>query len=45
MLAIYTDGDLAQRLTIPADLAAGLDGPVGVRSDNGHYLFRLATRR
>jgi hypothetical protein len=45
ILAIYADGDLAQRLTIPADLAAGLAGPVGVRSDNGHYLFRLAARR
>ena len=44
-LAIYADGDLVQRLTIPADLAAGLEGPVGVRSDNGHYLFRLAARR
>ena len=45
VLAVYADGDMVQRLTIPADLAAGLDGPIGVRSDNGHYLFRLAARR
>jgi hypothetical protein len=45
ILAVYADGDMVQRLTIPAALAAGLEGPIGVRSDNGHYLFRLAARR
>jgi hypothetical protein len=45
VLAVYTDGRLARRLTLPTELAAGLDGPVGVRSDNGDYLFRLSARR
>jgi hypothetical protein len=45
VLAIYTDGKLLRRMTLPAPLTAGLDGPVGVRSDNGDYLFRLSTRR
>ena len=45
VLAVYADGDMVQRLTVPADLAAGLNGGIGVRSDNGHYLFRLAGRR
>jgi hypothetical protein len=41
-LAVYTDGALLTELTLPSDLAAGLDGPIGVRSDNGDYLFRLS---
>src|SRR5260370_1059518 len=38
-------GPPARRLTPPAELAAGLEGPIGVRSDNGDYLFRLSARR
>jgi hypothetical protein len=45
ILAVYTDGKLLRRMTLPASLTAGLAGPVGVRSDNGDYLFRLSTRR
>jgi hypothetical protein len=40
-LSVYADYKLIRRLTVPASLAAGLDGPIGVRSDNGHYVFRL----
>ena len=43
-VSIYTDRSLLRRLTIPAALAAGLDGPIGVRSDNGNYLFRLSAK-
>jgi hypothetical protein len=42
--AIYVDGRLLRRQTLPATLAAGLNGPIGVRSDNGAYLFHLAAR-
>jgi hypothetical protein len=42
-VAVYTDGSLLRRQRVPAALAAGLAGPVGVRSDNGEYLFRLST--
>jgi hypothetical protein len=45
VLAVYADGSLARRLTLPAELAAGLEGPIGVRSDNGDYVFRLSARR
>lgn len=45
IVAAYTDGRLAKRVTVPPALAAGLAGPVGVRSDNGHYLFRLSVPR
>jgi hypothetical protein len=43
-LAVYTDGRLRRHLTLPAGVAAG-EGPIGVRSDNGDYLFRLSARR
>jgi hypothetical protein len=45
VLAVYADGRLLRRMTLPADTAAGLEGPIGVRSDNGDYLFRLSARR
>jgi hypothetical protein len=45
VLAIVTDGRLLRRVVVPAALAGGLDGPIGVRSDNGDYLFRLAGKR
>ena len=41
-VAVYTDGSLLRRARVPAALAAGLAGPIGVRSDNGDYLFRLS---
>lgn len=44
-VAVYAEGRLAKRVTIPAAFAAGLAGPAGVRSDNGHYLFRLSVPR
>ena len=43
-LTVYTDGALLRRLSLSADLTAGLDGPIGVRSDNGDYRFRLYGR-
>jgi hypothetical protein len=39
---IRTDGKLLRRLDLDATLTAGLAGPVGVRSDNGDYRFRLS---
>jgi hypothetical protein len=39
---VYADGTVADQLTLPASLAAGLDGPAGVRSDNGRYRFTLS---
>jgi hypothetical protein len=43
-LTVSADGAVADQLTLPATLAAGLDGPVGVRSDNGRYHFTLSIR-
>jgi hypothetical protein len=45
ILTLYTDGSLLRKLRISAALTAGLQGPIGIRSDNGHYLFRLSGRR
>ena len=42
-VAVYTDGSLLRRARVPAALAAGLAGPIGVRSDNGDHLFRLSS--
>jgi hypothetical protein len=44
-LTVYADGAVADTLTLPATLVSGLDGPVGVRSDNGHYRFTLSVPR
>lgn len=44
-LSIRTDGALLRRETLPAALVAGLDGPAGLRSDNGSYRLRITTRR
>jgi hypothetical protein len=41
-LSVFSDGSLLRRLTLPAALTAGMEGPIGVRSDNGEYLFRLS---
>jgi hypothetical protein len=41
-LAVYTDGALLRQTTLSAALTAGLDGPIGIRSDNGEYVFRLS---
>jgi hypothetical protein len=40
-LSVYADDTLVRRLTVGADLTTGLEGPIGVRSDNGSYRFRL----
>lgn len=45
VLTILTDGELLRKLRISAALTAGLNGPIGVRSDNGDYLLRLSGRR
>lgn len=39
-LYVFADGQLAWEGTLP-DAAFAFDGPVGVRSDNGHFLFDL----
>jgi hypothetical protein len=45
VLTVSADGRLARKLTlVPAD-TAGLAGPIGVRSDNGSYRFRLSAAR
>jgi len=44
-MRIYKDTALLRRLTIPAALTAGMEGPIGVRTDNGDYLFRLSSAR
>jgi hypothetical protein len=45
IVSVFADGALWHRQDVSAALAAGLEGPAGVRSDNGSYAFRLATRR
>jgi hypothetical protein len=44
-LVIRADGRVVRRLDLSAALTAGLNGPVGVRSDNGQYTFKLQTPR
>ena len=41
-LSVYTDGSLVRRVRLSAASTAGLEGPIGVRSDNGDYRFVLA---
>jgi hypothetical protein len=45
VLTVVADGKIVRKLTLAADAAAGLDGPIGVRSDNGHYRFTLSIPR
>jgi hypothetical protein len=42
-MSVFTNGALLRALTLPANLTAGLEGPIGIRSDNGDYVFGLAT--
>ena len=44
-LRVYTDGTLLRRFRLSHSLTAGLNGPIGIRSDNGDYLFRLKSAR
>lgn len=44
-LTVLVDGAVWAREVLVASLVAGLDGPIGVRTDNGTYAFRLAARR
>lgn len=41
-LTVVADGKTVVSRRIPAVQAVGLDGPIGVRSDNGGYRFRLS---
>src|SRR5829696_8617425 len=43
VVSILTDGKKLRKLRLDPQLTAGLDGPVGVRSDNGDYVFGLWT--
>ncbi len=45
LVSLRLDGGRPRGLAVPAPLASGLAGPVGVRSDNGTYTFRLAAGR
>ena len=40
-LTVIADGARVSRTRLGADLTAGLNGPIGVRSDNGTYRFTL----
>jgi len=42
VVTVVADGDTVLVQRVPAGLAQGLDGPAGVRSDNGRYRFRLS---
>jgi hypothetical protein len=44
-VSVFIDGALLRRQVIGPELVAGLEGPVGVRSDNGAYEFRLGVHR
>jgi hypothetical protein len=44
VVAVYADSKLVRKVTLAPDLTAGLDGPIGVRSDNGRYRFTLSAR-
>ena len=41
-LRAYRNGAMVYSKTLAASLVGGLNGPVGVRSDNGNYTFQLA---
>jgi hypothetical protein len=43
-LSVYVDSEPARQYVLPAADTAGLEGPIGVRSDNGNYLFQLSGR-
>jgi len=45
VLTVYADGRLARKLTLAPSLTVGLNGPIGVRSDNGSYRFKLSVGR
>ena len=44
-LTVLTDGVVWDREVLPATLVADLSGPIGLRSDNGAYRFRLGAAR
>jgi hypothetical protein len=44
-LAVHTDNTLLRKVNLSASLTAGLVGPIGIRSDNGDYLFQLSRKR
>jgi hypothetical protein len=44
VLSVYADSKLVRKVTLAADITAGLDGPIGIRSDNGRYRFTLSVR-
>jgi hypothetical protein len=43
-IRVFKDGALLRRVRLSPGLAAGLKGPIGVRSDNGDYFFQLSGR-
>ena len=44
VLAVYADSKLVRNVTLAPDITAGLNGPVGIRSDNGRYRFTLSVK-
>lgn len=45
VLTVDADGKVVRKETLAASLTAGLNGPIGIRSDNGRYRFTLSARR
>lgn len=45
IVSVLADGVLVREVVAPSDLSSGLEGPIGVRSDNGIYVFRLSAKR
>lgn len=41
-LTVYADSQMVSQLTLTPSQVAGLDGPIGIRSDNGRYRFMLS---
>jgi hypothetical protein len=44
-LTVSADGRQLRKLRLSAAQSSGLEGPIGVRSDNGDYLLQLSGKR
>ena len=44
VLRVFRSGSQVYAKTLAPSLVGGLDGPVGIRSDNGNYTFQLAVQ-
>ena len=41
IMYVFAQGELVWSGFLPHSIVAGLDGPIGVRSDSGNYSFKL----